>query len=431
MKQIWNTFCEDISRNRGVKEMTFEKEIVKGFLQALGWSRYDRNLEEQSGMYGRKWIPDFTFYLNNDKNAKEIILELKKPDHKQRKVDIEQIEAYMKLSDCRFGLYFGEKLEVFYLQEKDGKRSAVSVTNIDWTIDNEAGANFIELLVFKGYDRKRLEDFCKENVELNTFIRQWKTQKGQQKLYEAIIEHFALSPEMANTLQSVLKFTIVESPEIIISSQNTVSAPIKTDSSKPHQRKNFDFSMAGLMKGDVITFSPTGTKVKVSSRKHISYKGKNYTLTGFCKAFLPEEMRNSSGAYQGPRYFEYKGKSLVDIRFEREEKGFDNPEPLMPKEGDKIFCVKVGKVGRESLYERTRKHWKVRYDRARQATHVFAVVDGIVEAVYIPQVWKRSTGSRVGRCEFEGVEDVNSEYLGKSVVDFYGKSQNPCLYINM
>ena len=35
MKRIWNTFCEDISKNKGVKEMTFEKEIVKGFLQAL------------------------------------------------------------------------------------------------------------------------------------------------------------------------------------------------------------------------------------------------------------------------------------------------------------------------------------------------------------------------------------------------------------
>ena len=94
MKRIWNTFCEDISKNKGVKEMTFEKEIVKGFLQALGWSRYDGNLEEQYGLYNRKWIPDFVFYLNNDKNAKEIILELKKPDHKQRKVDIEQKDLY-------------------------------------------------------------------------------------------------------------------------------------------------------------------------------------------------------------------------------------------------------------------------------------------------------------------------------------------------
>ena len=213
MKQIWNTFCEDISKNKGVKEITFEKEIVKGFLQALGWSRYDRNLEEQYGLYNRKWIPDFVFYLNNDKNAKEIILELKKPDHKQRKVDIEQIEAYMKLTDCRFGLYFGEKLEVFYLEEKDGKRSAASVTTIDWTIDNEAGANLIELLDFKNYDRKKLEQFCLDNIYLSTFLHHCKHQGGQQQLYDCIMERFILPESMAGSLRSRLKFTIVDTPE--------------------------------------------------------------------------------------------------------------------------------------------------------------------------------------------------------------------------
>ena len=213
MERIWNTFCEDISRNKGVKEMTFEKEIVKSFLQALGWSRYDDNLEEQYGLYSRKWIPDFVFYLNNDKSAKEIILELKKPDHKQRKVDIEQIEAYMKLTDCRFGLYFGEKLEVFYLEEKDGKRSAASVTTIDWTIDNEAGINLIELLYFKNYDRKKLEQFCFDNVYLNTFLRHCKHQGGQRQLYDCIMERFMLPKEMLGSLQSRLKFTVVDSPE--------------------------------------------------------------------------------------------------------------------------------------------------------------------------------------------------------------------------
>jgi hypothetical protein len=213
MKRIWNTFCEDISKNKGVKEMTFEKEIVKSFLQALGWSRYDGNLEEQYGLYSRKWIPDFVFYLKNDKNAKEIILELKKPDHKQRKVDIEQIEAYMKLTDCRFGLYFGEKLEVFYLVEKDGKRSAASVTTIDWTIDNEAGANLIELLYFKNYDRKKLEQFCFDNVYLNTFLRHCKHQGGQKQLYDCIMERFVLPESMAGSLRSRLKFTVVDNPE--------------------------------------------------------------------------------------------------------------------------------------------------------------------------------------------------------------------------
>ena len=230
MKRIWNTFCEDISKNKGVKEMTFEKEIVKSFLQALGWSRYDGNLEEQYGLYSRKWIPDFVFYLNNDKNAKEIILELKKPDHKQRKVDIEQIEAYMKLTDCRFGLYFGEKLEVFYLEEKDGKRFAASVTTIDWTIDNEAGANLIELLDFKNYDRKKLEQFCLDNVYLNTFLRHCKHQGGQQQLYDYIMERFMLPESMAGSLRSRLKFTIVDNPE----AEEKPASPAVTLPMTPH-----------------------------------------------------------------------------------------------------------------------------------------------------------------------------------------------------
>lgn len=213
MKSIWNTFCKQISKNKGVKEMTFEKEIVKGFLQALGWSLYSNNLVEQQGLYSRKWIPDFIFYLNGDEKAQEIILELKKPDHKQRKVDIEQIEAYMKLADCRFGLYFGEKLEVFYLLDKGGKRSAESVITIDWTLDNESGVKLIELLDFKHYDRQKLEKFCRDHVNLNFFIRQWKTSQGQQKLYDGIIEHFMLSPSISGSLQSILKFSFGDNPE--------------------------------------------------------------------------------------------------------------------------------------------------------------------------------------------------------------------------
>ena len=72
MIEIWNTFCEDISKNKSVKEMVFEKDIVKSFLQELGWSRYKHNLKEQLGLYKGKWRPDFVFYLNNDEENKEI-----------------------------------------------------------------------------------------------------------------------------------------------------------------------------------------------------------------------------------------------------------------------------------------------------------------------------------------------------------------------
>ena len=103
---------------------------------------------------------------------------------------------------------------------------------------------------------------------------------------------------------------------------------------------------------------------------------------------------------------------------------------LIPKESDRILCVKVGKVKRENLYEMTRKYWKVNLEKASLATHVLAVINGVVEAVYLPQSWKLSE-ERDGRCMFEGKEDSLSEYIGKDVRGFYGHSANPVKYINM
>lgn len=105
---------------------------------------------------------------------------------------------------------------------------------------------------------------------------------------------------------------------------------------------------------------------------------------------------------------------------------------ITPKSDDRLFCVKVGRVKRENLYEMTRKYWVAKLERASLATHVLAVINGIVEAVYIPTRWYYSDVKGMEhRLEFEGKEDINSEYIGKSIVEFYGKSQNPIKYINM
>lgn len=105
---------------------------------------------------------------------------------------------------------------------------------------------------------------------------------------------------------------------------------------------------------------------------------------------------------------------------------------LRPNPEDRIICVKVGKVKRENLYEMTRKYWKVNISRARKATHVLAIVNGIVEEVYNPVDWKYTEDPKhIGRCEFMGVEDEHTTYIGKDVTAFYGKSQNPVKYLNM
>lgn len=89
---------------------------------------------------------------------------------------------------------------------------------------------------------------------------------------------------------------------------------------KKVNRSSFKFSMAGLKKDDPITFDPTGIQVVISGDdKTILYKGNRYTLSGFCKKYLPDNMRTNSDSYQGPKYFSHNGKTLWEIRLEREK----------------------------------------------------------------------------------------------------------------
>ena len=49
------------------------------------------------------------------------------------------------------------------------------------------------------------------------------------------------------------------------------------------------------------------------------FQGETYTTSGFCKRFMPDEKRNSKDAYQGPKYFTFKGERLTDLRTKLEK----------------------------------------------------------------------------------------------------------------
>lgn len=88
---------------------------------------------------------------------------------------------------------------------------------------------------------------------------------------------------------------------------------------KKERRPPFKFSMIDLKRGDKIVFDSKGYEVIVASDNTIEYQGRTFSLTSFCKEFLPEEKRIPAGTYQGPLYFSYQGKTLDEIRKEREK----------------------------------------------------------------------------------------------------------------
>ena len=93
----------------------------------------------------------------------------------------------------------------------------------------------------------------------------------------------------------------------------------KPENGERHQRPRFKFSMADIPIGEKIIFIPTGIEVKVATDDMIEYQGRLYKLSPFVGTFMPKEKQNSSGAYQGAKYFSYNGEILDDMRTRKEK----------------------------------------------------------------------------------------------------------------
>ena len=130
-------------------------------------------------------------------------------------------------------------------------------------------------------------------------------------------EFFNINPELALEIFRD-EATILDDAEITIYENNqpvlvNPDKPFKHERNLPH-RPRFKFSMVSIPIGSELVFIPTGIIVKVASDDQIEYDGRIYKLSPFVGTFMPEEKRNTSGAYQGPKFFTYKGEVLDDIR---------------------------------------------------------------------------------------------------------------------
>jgi hypothetical protein len=95
---------------------------------------------------------------------------------------------------------------------------------------------------------------------------------------------------------------------------------VNEDKKRKKAKPSFKFHMIGLNVGDTIIFDALNIPVKIASDDKIEYEGRLWSLSAFTAEFLPEEMQNTSGAYQGPKIFSCGGKALNELRNEIENK---------------------------------------------------------------------------------------------------------------
>lgn len=135
-------------------------------------------------------------------------------------------------------------------------------------------------------------------------------------------EFFNVSPQMALEIFRDIAMTIDDAEVVlyhenkpIVDSNPLLSVPQKREV----KRSRFKFSMCDIKIGELITFVPTGLVVKVASDDSIEYDGRIYKLSPFVGTFMPEDKRNTSGAYQGAKYFSYDGCIIDDLRMKKEK----------------------------------------------------------------------------------------------------------------
>lgn len=141
-------------------------------------------------------------------------------------------------------------------------------------------------------------------------------------------EFFNVPPQIALDIFNDIAKMIDDAVVTIYKDNKPVPHPEKEKSPEATKRVvkrgRFKFSMVGIKIGETITFIPTQTEVKVASDDSIEYEGRIYKLSPFVGTFIPEEKQNTSGAYQGAKYFSYKGQILDDMRRMKEKQEIDN-----------------------------------------------------------------------------------------------------------
>lgn len=89
------------------------------------------------------------------------------------------------------------------------------------------------------------------------------------------------------------------------------AAPSLEKKKKPvDDSRKFTFEKIGIEPGDIITFIHGGQRVITIDNNKVVYQGKVYTLSGFCKEFMPDDRRNKANSYRGCAFFAYKGVKL-------------------------------------------------------------------------------------------------------------------------
>ena len=134
---------------------------------------------------------------------------------------------------------------------------------------------------------------------------------------------------------------------------NKPAKVVPLDKSSNKFSNKFSFDAIGVNVGDTLTFVD-GTEVIAAENNKIIFCGELFTLSGFCKEFMPDDKRTKSNSYRGCAFFFKDGVKLEKLFKDAQKKSLvSSKEEIAAVPDDTLDNVPNEHLASEKCTEQT------------------------------------------------------------------------------
>lgn len=191
----WNEIAFSLNdcKIRGILEEEYHSEI-ENLLRILGWSRHNGSIQHKKSIpIGSQKEIEADIVLQKDNQ--KIAIEVKHPNNKLKKRQIEQLASYMRQIKTSVGLYIGEKICLFYdIPEEEDMACCLEIPLVT---DIENGQNLCNMLDYQTFSYENILKYCAEKYKLQADrkilskkISSWQEKSNETEIKQILFDYF-------------------------------------------------------------------------------------------------------------------------------------------------------------------------------------------------------------------------------------------------
>lgn len=170
----------------------------------------------------------------------------------------------------------------------------------------------------------------------------------------------------------------------------------------------FSFDAIGVNVGDALTFID-GTKVIAAEDNKVSFGGRLFTLSGFCKYFMPDDKRTKSNTYRGCAFFFKDGVKLEKLLKDAQKKSLVSSKEDISSVPDDTPSEPIAWLGKVFIDFKNKLAYKVHgYDTRIYPHYLYTEIRADDSFIWHGGVEKNEFEEMISHCTIIEYTDENT-----------------------